>query len=175
MCIIIDTNCLSDVFCTDSKNHKRFKPVLDWIIGGIGKMVIGGTKYRDELKKNKKANKFAQVLNMRAQKVIFVNDKKVDKWQEKIERIITHPDFDDPHLPAMAIVGKCQLICTGDTRSVKFVTRPDIYPKGIVVPRYYTSARNKNLLCQDYIDDAYKPYKMCNKKTRESLSSALPK
>lgn len=175
MCIIIDTNCLSDVFCTDSKSHKKFKPVLEWIIKGIGKMVIGGTKYKEELKKNRKISKFVQLLNTKAQKVIIIDDKKVDKWQKKIEKKITHPDFDDPHLPAMVIVGKCQLICTGDTRSVKHVTRADIYPKGTVVPKYYTSGRNKNLLCQNYINDVYKPYTKCNKDTKQQIISALPK
>lgn len=174
MCIIIDTNCLSDVFCAGTKNHKKFEPVMDWIIGGIGKMVVGGTKYRGELIKNRKISSFVKTLNMRANKVIMVDDKKVDAWQRKIEELIPDPDFDDPHLPAMVIVGKCHLICTGDVRSVKHVTRPDIYPKGTEIPKYYTSERNKNLLCQNYVDDFYKPYLKCNKKTSDALKTELP-
>ena len=174
MCIIIDTNCLSDVFCADTKNHKRFKPVMDWIIGGIGKMVVGGTKYRDELIKNRKISSFVKTLNMRANKVIMIDDKKVDTWQKKIEERIPDPDFDDPHLPAMAIVGKCRLICSGDTRSIKHVTRSDLYPNGIAVPRYYTSERNKSLLCSEYISDEYKPFKKCNKRTCVKLLAELP-
>ncbi len=53
MCIIIDVNALNEVFNTDSVNHLEFKPVRDWIIEGKGKVLYGGTKYRDELMRTK--------------------------------------------------------------------------------------------------------------------------
>lgn len=175
MCIIIDTNCLADVFSSKSKKHKAFKPVLDWIINGIGKMVVGGTKYRSEIEKNDKVRKLVSVLNQKAKKVILLDDRNVDLWQRKIEKLITDTDFDDPHLPAMVIVGKCQLICSGDTRSIKYVCRKDIYPKGISIPKYYTKANNKDLLCTKYIDKKYKPYTKCNKLIKNNIFEVLDK
>ncbi len=51
MCIIIDTNAFAPVFDRTSQNHAEFKPVLDWIVSGKGKIVYGGTKYKLELGK----------------------------------------------------------------------------------------------------------------------------
>ncbi len=50
MCIIIDTNTLASVFNQASLNHSNFKPVLDWIYSGNGKIVYGGTRYESEIK-----------------------------------------------------------------------------------------------------------------------------
>ena len=173
MCIIIDTNCLADVFNKESKRHKEFKPVLDWILHDIGKMVVGGSKYKDELRRNGTARRFVQILRQKANKVILIEDNAVDNWQKKIEIKINHPDFDDPHLPAMVIVGKCHLICSGDLRSVEHVTRKDIYPKGIQPPKYYTRLRNADLLCAKNIDKRYLPLHKCTKYVRTFLEEKL--
>lgn len=70
----------------------------------------------------------------------------VDKEQERIEKEITDRDFDDPHLPAIVIVSKCKVICSCDTRSVKFVTLPQLLSERNSIPKYYTSKRNIDLL-----------------------------
>jgi hypothetical protein len=49
MCIIIDTNRFSSIFEEENSDHDEFKPILDWIIFGKGKIVYGGTKYKQEL------------------------------------------------------------------------------------------------------------------------------
>jgi hypothetical protein len=49
MCIIIDADTLGLVFNPETKEHKKFKPVLEWINNGKGKIVYGGTKYEKEL------------------------------------------------------------------------------------------------------------------------------
>ena len=173
MCIIIDTNCIADVFNKKSKKHKTFKPVLDWILKDIGKMVVGGTKYKNELRKNDTIRRFVQILRQKANIVILIEDQSVDSWQKKIEKKITHPDFDDPHLPAMVIVGKCHLICSGDLRSVEHVTRKDIYPKNIQPPKYYTRPKNVNLLCTQNIDKRYLPHRKCSKSVKILLEKEL--
>ena len=48
MCVIVDTNAFAAVFNANANNHDEFAPVLDWIISGKGKLVIGGTKYMSE-------------------------------------------------------------------------------------------------------------------------------
>ena len=54
MAIIIDTNCIANVFSPKTANHSEFKPVLEWILLGKGLMIYGGSKYREELKKTAK-------------------------------------------------------------------------------------------------------------------------
>ncbi|MCC8198229.1 MAG: hypothetical protein LIP06_06550 [Tannerellaceae bacterium] len=169
MCIIIDTNTFANVFNANSVKHEQFKPVLDWIIKGNGKIVYGGSKYMGELKKAVSYLKIFRLLNQYG-KAIKLNDEEVDAEQVKVEELINHPDFDDPHLPAIVIISSCKLICTGDTRSAKFVTNSILYKKKCHVPKYYTSKRNYRLLCDYNIPDKYK-----SKKLTKNLAMALTK
>ena len=73
MCIIIDTNALASVFDVDSSNHENFKPVYDWIFNNKGKVVYGGTKYKEELKNSYRYLKlFGQLSRIR--KTIEIDD-----------------------------------------------------------------------------------------------------
>ena len=171
MCIILDTNCFAHVFKRSSEKHPEFKPVLYWVINGNGKFVFGGTKYLGELKKTKYLKIFG-ILN-KYNKVIKADDEKVDKEEEKIKGLITHRNFDDQHLPSIVRVTSCMLICSEDKKSIPFVTLPRLYPKGISVPRYYTSITNKNLLCDRYIPKRYKPMKKINKPTKITIEKVL--
>lgn len=173
MCIIIDTNCLASVFERNSKTHNQFAPVLDWIVCGKGKLIYGGTKYLNELRNTCKYLKIINLLR-NSGKAVLVESKLVDAEQMRIEALITDDDFDDPHLPAIVIVSKCKIICSTDTRSIKFVTQSILYPKGIDIPKYYTSIRNKDLLCDKYIHDCYKPLNKCNKNAQKSINNLLP-
>lgn len=175
MCVIVDTNAFAAVFNANANNHDEFAPVLDWIISGKGKLVIGGTKYMSELARTKKYLSFVQILNTKARKVIRLNDSDVDAWQNIIEDKIKNPDFDDPHLPAIVIVSKCRVICSVDIRSVRFVTDSNIYPKGIVVPKYYTSKKNANLLTDEYVHKCYRPLTKLSKQVKTILTGALDK
>lgn len=176
MCVIVDTNTFGPVFNEQNEKHAEFKPVLDWVLHGKGKFVIGGSKYMGELKKASKYLKFFSVLaTYKTNKIITLKDADVDKEQERIEKMITDPDFDDPHLPAMVIVSKCQIICSVDTRSVKFVTDSQLYPKCIKVPCYYTGSRNKDLLCDKYVDDRYKPLQKIPKTQAEEIEEYFGK
>lgn len=172
MCVIVDTNCFASVFDPKSEKHAEFSPVLDWILNGKGKLVYGGTKYIQELSKTKYLKIF-NILNSKAKKVVVVDKSKVDEVQIAIERSVIDPDFDDPHLPAIVIVSKCEVICSEDTRSVKFITDSNLYPKGVNIPKYYTSSRNKDLLCDKYINKIYKPLKKCAKKDIELIKPIL--
>jgi hypothetical protein len=173
MCIIVDTNCLASVFDKSSAKHSDFEPVLNWILSGKGKLIYGGTKYLTELGKSRKYLKIIGLLNSRAKRVIIVDKEKVDQEQVRIESLITDNDFDDPHLPAIVIISKCMLICSEDSRSTKFVTRGELYPKGIIVPKYYMGFRNKDLLCNENIDKKYKPFTKCNKKEKDIIIACL--
>lgn len=175
MCIIIDTNSFASVFDPNSSNHEEFKPVFEWILKGKGKMIYGGTKYNTELSKARKYLKIFSLFNSKAKKVIVINKETVDKEEQRISELIPDKDFDDPHLAAIVSVSRCQLICSNDTRSIKYVTNSSIYPNGVVVPKYYTGKRNVDLLSDLYIDERYKPLIKCNKEQRNSIEMALSK
>lgn len=174
MCVIVDTNTFSPVFEAKNVKHAEFSPVLEWVLHGKGKFVIGGSKYMKELEKARRFLKlFATLAKYKTGKIVRLKDADVDKEQERIEKMITDPDFDDPHLPAMVIVSKCQIICSVDTRSVRFVTDSQLYPKGTKVPCYYTGSRNKDLLCDKYVDDRYKPLQKIPKTQAEEIEEHL--
>lgn len=158
MCVIVDANTLSCIFKDDVKKKRQFEPVLNWVLQGKGKFIIGGSKYLGELRKVSTALNFLTKLKMNTKdKVVVLDKKKVDMLQAEIEAIVNDRNFDDPHLPAMVRVSHCMVICSLDARSIDFVTRPDLYPRGVKVPRYYTGVHNIDLLCDKYIDRRYKP------------------
>ncbi len=155
MCIIIDINCLSNVFDAESQKHKDFKPILDWILNRNGKIVCGGTKYREELKKVQKYNKL--LINLTSSgKVVWIEDKKVDQEQKKVQDKLSHRNFDDPHIVAIIIVSKCKLLCSNDNKSFEFIKNHIFYPKGVNKPLIYTRQKNEDLLCDSNISNCCK-------------------
>ncbi|WP_340199604.1 hypothetical protein [Ascidiimonas sp. W6] len=172
MPIIIDTNCIANVFSSKSKKHSDFEPVLKWIIKGKGIMLYGGSKYRKELASTPKYLPIIRLLK-EVGKAIEGNKDKIDQCQEKIEKLINDDDFDDPHIPAICIVTKSILICSEDTRSIPFVTDNRYYPKGFITPVYYTSIKNKNILSDKYIDKSLKPLCKLNKLDKNRIERIL--
>lgn len=173
MSIIVDTNCFACLFCRSNKEHKNFAPVLEWIVSGRGFLVFGGTKYKDELKKSYRFLRFVGKLKS-VGKVVTFDDKLIDDLQVKYEQKIVHPDFDDPHLPAIVLVSRCRLICSRDKRSAPFVTSTDLYPTRFHIPKYYTGLKDVKLLVDSNIDSRLQSYKcQMNKKQREKIYQFL--
>lgn len=173
MCVIVDTNTFGPVFDSTNEKHAEFKPVLDWVLHGKGKFVIGGSKYKGELKTARKYLKIFSILRLYKNKIVRLDDNTVDKVQKRIEDMESDPDFDDPHLPAMVIVSKCQVICSDDSRSIKFVTNPIFYPDNVKIPRYYTGCRNRDLLSDKYIDNRYKPLEKISQNKADDLETKI--
>jgi len=156
MPIIIDTNCFANVFSRSSSKHADFEPVLNWVLNGKGLIVYGGTQYKKELSKS---NKYQYIFRLLKQtgKVIDKCDEEIDAIQAEIEEKVGNKDFDDIHLLAICLVTKCRIICSEDVRSIKFVCDKEYFPKGFKKPVYYTSEKNKDLLCDKYVSDNFKP------------------
>lgn len=173
MCVIVDTNTFGPVFDPANEKHAEFKLVLDWVLHGKGKFVIGGSKYMGELRKARRYSRIISILKVFKDKIIKLDDAAVDKEQKRIEGVEVDPDFDDPHLPAMVIVSKCQVICSVDNRSVRFVTNPKFYPDNFVIPKFFTGSRNKDLLSDKYIDKKYKPLNKIPKKEAENIEEKI--
>ena len=168
MCIVIDTNTFAAVFDRESQNHNDFRPVLDWIVYGNGKIVYGGTKYKEELRR---ARKFLGIISQlsKVSKVKEIPEAAVDARQREVESMVVHPDFDDPHLVAIIGVSGCRLICTGDFRAYRFLKSKSFYPKHVERPKIYRNAANQDLLCDDNIAEICRPCIKLNKKIANGL------
>lgn len=156
MCVIIDANCFSSVFDKTDKKHHEFSDILRWITEGEGKIVYGGEKYKEELRKAYKYIRIFRLLK-ESKRAVEVCDRKVNAAQKQAESLKAHKDFDDPHLIAIASVSGCKIICTKEKRAIPFLKDPNLYPKGCTPPSLYTSSRNKDLLTAKYIADICKP------------------
>lgn len=173
MCIIIDTNTLSKVFKNDNKEHLEFKPVLDWIINGNGKIVVGGTKFDIEI--FEKVQWFIKLFNQlkSANKVVVIKNKLVDERQASVEKLKKHRKFDDTHVVALIGVSGCKLLCTHDSNSFPFVQDKTLYPKGKKPPAIYHKSTNKNLLCNTNISNCCTPNIRLTKKTAALIKATI--
>jgi hypothetical protein len=169
MCIVIDANTFAPVFDTRNQRHDEFKPVHDWIFVGKGKIVYGGTKYKEELRRAARYLKIFIELQ-KARKVVEVNDQDVDAKQAELEELITHKDFDDPHLIAIVIVSGVKLICSDDARAYPFIKDNTLYPRNIDRPRIYSRSSNQDLLTDANIADICKPASKPPKGLRDMIA-----
>lgn len=162
MCIVIDTNTLPSVFKKESDNHAEFKPVLDWIINGKGKIIFGGTKYTNELKKY--LNIFLQFK--KAGKAVFISNEKVDADELFVSTQIVDTDFDDQHIVSLLRVSGCKLICSLDKKAYPFFRHKLFYSSATNRPRIYSNSSNISLLVDRHIADICKP---CSSTTKLQL------
>lgn len=161
MCIIIDTNSLAHVFNPESNEHLEFLPVHDWIINGKGKVICGGTKYFDELKKLPRILTIYAELKKKG-KAIYVENDEVDKKAILAATVIQHIDFDDQHLIGLLQESKCKLICSLDQRAYPYFTHKNFFKSGNK-PKIYRGKRNKALLNDKNIANICKPCTVLNR------------
>lgn len=168
MCIIIDTNVLTNVFKESSVDHAQFKPVRDWIINGKGKVVFGGTKYIEEIN-----GKYLALFSLlrKAGKAVFINNALVDAEHSRVEAMITHPDFDDPHLVGLLRVSGCKLICSLDSRAFPYFRHSLFFTPAANKPKIYSTLVNATLLSDKYIGDVCKPCSTTTKKQKALIGS----
>lgn len=143
--IIIDACTLSSVFITSTSDHSQYDAILQALYKGQCRMVYGGKKYMDELAEVNSVHSFLLALS-KMNRVRVLDHNEVDERQKIVESIIVNPAFNDPHLPAIAFVGNCHLICTKDKACMKFVKDKRLYSTHFKVPAFYTSKRHRNLL-----------------------------
>ncbi|WP_333661533.1 hypothetical protein [Chishuiella changwenlii] len=172
MAIIIDTNCLANVFSKSSDKHNEFKPVLDWILKGKGFLIYGGSKYNEELKKTPKYLPILRLLKD-VGKVHKGNDDNIDNIENSISKTNTSKLFNDIHILAICLDTKCNLVCSEDTTSIPFITDPKHFGKGNIRPNFYTSSRNKDILDDKYVNQCYKPLCKINKEIAKKIEQSL--
>lgn len=145
MCLIVDTNSFSPIFNPTDADHPDFKPILDWITSGKGKIIYGGSKYKQELAQARKYLKLFTEFK-KINKIVEVSDEAVDTEQRELEGRVDHRDFDDPHLVAIAIVSRCKLICSKDERAHPFIKDKMLYPDKLKPPKIYSNQTHMHLL-----------------------------
>lgn len=154
MCIVLDVNIFSETFDVNNPSHNEFKPVYDWIYFGKGKVIVGGTKYFSELK-----FRYLNIIGelKKINKVVLVDNQIVDFETDKVSKLLTHKDFDDPHLVALLRASGCKLICSNDSRGYKFFTHSLFFKPASKKPKIYSSISHKKLLCDVNIAEICKP------------------
>ena len=128
--------------------HSQFKPVLNWIQRGRGKLVYGGSKYIRELGHLTRC--LAVVITLGKQnRTVHVPDQEVDDEQSEIDKSFFHPQFNDSHLVAIIVVSRCRLLCSLDKNSHPFITNNQFYDgkhPPVKKPKIYSSKKHIGLL-----------------------------
>lgn len=173
MCIVIDTNTIVSIFDPSNQAHEQFKPILDWIISGKGKIVIGGTRYRHEIFFGiKKYNRLLKHL-LRMRKVVEISDPEVDAAETRIRSLEPSSDFDDAHILALLDVSGCMLICSKDKRAYPFLKKMELYASRKERPKIYESLRNEDLLCEANIAPCCEPKVHLKKVEQDAVAAFL--
>jgi hypothetical protein len=154
MIVIIDVNCLPRVFNRKKDDGDEFVDVEPWIREGIGKMIVGGSKYLQELKKMPRYLTLVNELK-KNRKVISIFDRDVDNEERRVRQVCRDADFDDPHLVALVCVSKCPMICTADERAMPYLKKREFYPRGVKRPKIYCKKGCASLLSKKGIRDFY--------------------
>lgn len=142
---------------------------------GKGKLVIGGSKYAEELKR---VEKYAKLIAELAKlgKVVVLKRRKIDEHQTIIEAKESDIDFDDPHLIAMVVESGVQILCSDDKRADKFIKKRKFYPRGRKPPIIYRSKRHHaRFLKDDKIVIVCMPKEQLTKKEKQKFNTLLPK
>ncbi len=126
MCVIIDACCLSKVFETSNRDHSNFTPILQWLHEGSGRMIYGGTKYGEELKRMPKVRRHMVELGRKG-KLVRLETERVDSMALNLKRTVAHRDFNDEHLVALVITSRCCVVCTDDQKAIDYLKTPEHY------------------------------------------------
>lgn len=145
MCIVVDINALPSVFNEQCDKYSDFCHVKTWIEEGKGVLVFGGTRYKTELAKAFRYLKLIRTMKDGG-RAVAIRDDAVDMLEKSIIRKTAGKDCDDQHLIALLGASRCPLFCSSDRRANKYVKDKNLYPKGMVRVKVYSSAKNANLL-----------------------------
>lgn len=169
MCLILDTNAFGLFFESTNKQHDDFKPALDWVVRGKGKLVYGGNKYKEEMKTASKYLRFFSNLE-RAGKLVKLDDDRVNLAQYNVESLETCKDFDDPHLIAIVLESNCRIVCTKDSRAMPYLKNQKFFSGAVKKPKIYSSKKNANLLVDQNISEICRP---CVKLSKKKISGLI--
>lgn len=160
MGIIIDTELFTDITNETSNKHGDFKPVVDCIAYGKGKLVYGGHKYEREVNRHSKFLGFLVEMR-RMSKTFHANDRDVDFTHCYLKNKFTNANHNDHHIVAIQVVSGCKLVCTIDKglhslikdcyvpQEIKRIIRDCPNPGNLVRPKIYQNRRHHQRLLND--------------------------
>lgn len=146
MCVIIDSCCLPCVFNDKDKCHPAFAPIARWINEGTGKIIIGGSKYREELGKLASYLPIISELDKK-RRVVKIPDDLVDALAAKLKLARPEAAFNDEHLVALVITSRCAIICTNDKIAMPYLKLAEFYKKPVKRPSIYKSRSHASMCC----------------------------
>ncbi len=138
MCIIVDINTLASVFKENSSDHEHFKPVQRHIVAKKSKLIIGGTKFNQELEENKDFIKILKIMKDRKQ-VVEADKSTVDSLHQQIENAFEDPKFDDKHIVALCYATNARLVCTKDSTLQAYLKANHFYNRKKTKPKIFNS------------------------------------
>lgn len=125
MCVVVDTCVIARFF---TQGDRDYEPVRHWVLTGRGKMVMGGTTYRNELTKMRRYLGIVTEL-ARQGRVVALDETEVDEIERWVRDRKPDPDFDDPHIIAIVDLSGCRIVCTADSRSDRFIRDSGLYQR----------------------------------------------
>lgn len=127
--VVVDADCLSKVFDKTNKEHKEYEPLHNSIIEEKRSVIrYGGTKYTNELKRARKFLRLFAELG-KIGMALKLDAQAVDNEEERIIGLANDPKFNDHHIVAIVVVGRCNIICSSDTNSHGHYKNSRYYPK----------------------------------------------
>ena len=145
MCIVLDANVFPEFFDSKNPSYNSYTKLRKWIFDGKGKLIFGGTKYREEVGE---IRTFIGILASleRAGKIVQLDDEEVDRIQLEVRAIEKSARFDDPHLVAIILCSKCRVICTNDKRAFPYLKDLRFFKRAADRPRIYSDDKNYQLI-----------------------------
>ncbi len=172
MGIVIDSNTLASVFNKKASDHSDFKPVLNWIVKGKAKIIIGGSAYINELKRTPSYLRFIAELN-KVGKVFYQNIDSVDREVPIFRNKIRCRQFNDPHIFALISTSQCKILCSNDGDSFYYIHDRRISHLFKIKPKVYTNVKHKpniSLLSNNNLTKTCEPHFQLSKDQIRSLS-----
>lgn len=120
MCIVIDSDTFSAISNEGHAQHSEFKPLLEWIQHGNGKVVYGGTEYSDKLKRHQKFMFWLGQME-KIHKTVVISRGLVDKTSEYLSETVHGSNYNDHYIVAILIVSGCRLVSSFDSRLSKLI------------------------------------------------------
>ncbi|MBW8879399.1 MAG: hypothetical protein JF614_31075 [Acidobacteria bacterium] len=139
MCVIIDANLASRVFSDPAEEH--FSPVIDWLVGGGGELVIGG-RLATELDRLGEPRRFVRAL-LRAGRARLIPETEIAEEEVKLETTGLCVS-NDLHVLGLVRASGARTVCTLDKALQRDVRNRQLVsnPRGSV----YTRQSHRHLL-----------------------------
>jgi hypothetical protein len=166
--MLIDTNLITVLFNKNNERYPVYKPVLDWLITGRAKIVLGGGKYYRKEIRERLASYMPIFRELsRLNKTHWFPDAEVDKLTLKIKEQEDNPDFDDSHIIALLCISKAKILCSEDERAFPFVKDKKFYPERQELPKILSLKAHESSL--DLLNDE----NICSNGVHKALSLAI--